>query len=98
MIRHFLAAAALLVAAPAAADGFTPDCEAVGDFIEGIVDEGRTVGASAMVWHRGEEACFHTAGDAVREEGRPFARDTLIQVFSMTKPVTGVALIQLWRH
>ena len=95
-MRHFLAAAALLLAAPAAAEEFAPDCEAVGEFIEGIVDEGRTVGASALVWHRDEEACFFAAGDAVREDSRPFARDTLIQVFSMTKPVTGVALMQLW--
>ena len=95
-MRLFAAAAMLLFAAPVTAGDFEPNCEAVGGFIEGIVEDGRTVGASALVWHRGEEACFVAAGDAVREEGRRFARDTLIQVFSMTKPVTGVALIQLW--
>ncbi len=26
------------------------------------------------------------------------ARDTIVQIFSMTKPVTGVALMQLWEQ
>ena len=75
-----------------------PDCAAVGTFVDEAVTSGRTVGASTLVWHRGDEVCFHAAGDASREDGRPFVRNTLIQIFSMTKPVTGVALMQLWER
>lgn len=59
---------------------------------------GRTVGASALVWQGGREAYFGAAGLADREANRPMGRDTLVQVFSMTKPVTGVALMQLWEQ
>jgi len=41
---------------------------------------------------------YSSAGLADREASRAFARDTLVQIFSMTKPVTGVALMQLWEQ
>ncbi|GEM_PF-14720 len=77
---------------------FELDCGRIDRMLEGAVAEGRTVGASALVWKDGAEACFEQAGAADREAGRPFARDTLVQIFSMTKPVTGVALMQLWEQ
>ena len=51
-----------------------------------------------LVFKDGGERCFATAGQADREAGTPIARDTLFQIFSMTKPVTGVALMQLWEQ
>ncbi|MXO84424.1 serine hydrolase [Altererythrobacter aurantiacus] len=77
---------------------FSPNCERIGSFLDSAVSQGRTVGASAFVWKDGQEACFENAGYASREDGRPFTRDTLVQIFSMTKPVTGVALMQLWEQ
>ena len=64
--------------------------------LQGMVCDGRVIGASVLVWQGGKERLFRAAGFADRETGRPFARDTLLQIFSMTKPVTGVALMQLW--
>lgn len=64
--------------------------------LAGMVRDGRVIGASVLVWQGGKERLFRAAGFADRETGRPFARDTLLQIFSMTKPVTGVALMQLW--
>nr|WP_282098595.1 serine hydrolase domain-containing protein [Qipengyuania proteolytica] len=95
------ATTALALAGPAAAQeasNLTPDCAAIDAMIESMVAEGRTVGASTLVWKDGAELCFETAGEADREAARPFTRDTLVQVFSMTKPVTGVALMQLWEQ
>jgi CubicO group peptidase (beta-lactamase class C family) len=63
-----------------------------------MVSNGRAVGVSALVWKDGREVYFGTAGQADREAGRPMARDTLAQIYSMTKPVTGVALMQLWEQ
>lgn len=63
-----------------------------------MVTSGRAVGVSALVWQDGQERYFGTAGFADREAKRPMARDTMVQVFSMTKPVTGVALMQLWEQ
>ncbi|MFO6428478.1 serine hydrolase domain-containing protein [Erythrobacter sp. W302b] len=100
-----IAGAALLLPVPVAAQApapFAPDCTALATLLDRAVAEGRTVGASALVWHDGAEACFATAGDADREaangSGRLIARDTLFQIYSMTKPVTGTALMQLWEQ
>ena len=51
-----------------------------------------------LIWKDGREAYFGSAGFADREAGRPMARDTIAQIYSMTKPVTGVALMQLWEQ
>lgn len=58
----------------------------------------RAVGVSALIWQGGAERYFGAAGHADREAQRPMRRDTLAQIFSMTKPVTGVALMQLWEQ
>jgi CubicO group peptidase (beta-lactamase class C family) len=64
--------------------------------LEEMVSSGRAAGVSALVWQDGRERFFGTAGYADREARRPMSRDTLVQIWSMTKPVTGVALMQLW--
>lgn len=63
-----------------------------------MIADGRAVGVSGLVWVDGREVYFGARGDADREAHRPMTRDALIQIFSMTKPVTGVALMQLWEQ
>ncbi|MBC8024535.1 MAG: beta-lactamase family protein [Steroidobacteraceae bacterium] len=63
-----------------------------------LVDDQRIIGVSALVYERGREAYFGAFGLADRENGRPMARDTIVQIFSMTKPVTGVALMMLYER
>ncbi|ARU16609.1 serine hydrolase domain-containing protein [Croceicoccus marinus] len=82
----------------ASGSAFAPDCPAVATFLDSAVTQGRTVGASALIWKDGRELCFERAGLASREDDRAFERDTLVQIFSMTKPVTGIALMQLWEQ
>ena len=83
---------------PAAAGGFAPDCAAVRGFLDDAAAQGRIAGASALVWHRGREACFESAGVRSFETRAAYDRETLVQIYSMTKPVTGVALMQLWEQ
>src|SRR5690349_14290387 len=63
-----------------------------------LVDSGQLVGVSALVYERGEEAYFGAFGYADRENQKPMTRDTVVQIFSMTKPITGVALMQLYER
>ncbi len=72
------------------------DSDRVGRALQAMVADGRAAGVSALIWQDGREQLFRTAGFADRESNRPMARDTLVQIWSMTKPVTGVALMQLW--
>ena len=63
-----------------------------------MVDQGRAAGVSVLIWKDGREAYFGSAGFADRESGRRMSRDAIAQIYSMTKPVTGVALMQLWEQ
>jgi len=64
--------------------------------LKGFIERGELVGTSALVFQHGGEAYFGAFGMADREAGKPMSRDTLVQIFSMTKPVTGVALMTLY--
>ena len=74
------------------------DTQRVEAALAGMVADGRAAGASVLIWKDGREAYFGTAGFADREARRPMSRDTIVQIYSMTKPVTGVALMQLWEQ
>jgi CubicO group peptidase (beta-lactamase class C family) len=63
-----------------------------------MVDDKRIIGASALVYERGREVYFGAFGLADRENNKPFARDTVVQIFSMTKPVVGVALMRQYER
>jgi len=81
---------------PAGPSTFTIDRARIDAALRAMLTSGRVTGASALVWQHGTERYFGAVGEADREAHRPMRRDTLVQIFSMTKPVTGVALMQLW--
>ena len=66
--------------------------------LRAYVDSGRIAGASALIWEKGHEVYFGAFGMADREANRPMTRDAIVQIYSMTKPITGVALMQLWEQ
>ena len=74
------------------------DLKRIESALSGMVDDGRAAGVSVLIWKDGREAYFGSAGFADREAGRRMTRDTIAQIYSMTKPVTGVALMQLWEQ
>lgn len=66
--------------------------------LKGFVDRGELIGISALVYEHGNEAYFGAFGLADREANRPMRRDTLTQIFSMTKPITGVTLMTFYEE
>ncbi|THH40074.1 serine hydrolase [Neolewinella litorea] len=66
--------------------------------LRSFVDRGDVAGASALVYEKGEEVYFGAFGQADREAGTPMQRNTIAQIYSMTKPITGVALMQLYEQ
>jgi CubicO group peptidase (beta-lactamase class C family) len=74
------------------------DAEAVARIdstLSALVDAGSLAGASALLVEKGEEVYFNAFGMADREAAVPMDRRTIVQIYSMTKPVTGVALMIL---
>ncbi len=66
--------------------------------LKSFVDSHRIIGVSALVYEHGHEAYFGAFGLADREANKPMRRDTLAQLFSMTKPISGVALMTLYEQ
>ena len=63
-----------------------------------LVASGAVSGVSALIYERGRESYYGAFGLADREAHRPMRRDALVQIFSMTKPITGVALMTLYEQ
>lgn len=59
------------------------------------VDAGEVAGANVLVLRGEEELAYAQAGYADVQARRPFARDTICRIYSMTKPVTAVAAMLL---
>ncbi|MFL5617460.1 MAG: serine hydrolase domain-containing protein [Gemmatimonadaceae bacterium] len=84
---------------PAAGSIITPAAKArIDSTLRVYVASGSVAGASALVWEKGREVYFGAFGMADREANRPMSRDVIAQIFSMTKPITGVALMQLYEQ
>ncbi len=62
------------------------------------VDPGKIAGALTLVFRRGEIAYLSPVGLMDLERGKPMAVDTIFRIYSMTKPVTSVALMMLHEH
>ena len=80
----------------AAADESTPhQIDSAAKALSTAVESGRVIGASHLVWKDGQEIHFATGGVRDVENQEPFARDTIVRIYSMTKPITTVAAMQL---
>ncbi len=64
--------------------------------LKAYVDAGNIAGASVLVFEKDKEVYFNSFGFADREANLPMDRSTIVRIFSMTKPVTGTALMQLY--
>lgn len=97
--RACLLALALVLPSVAGAQVITTAVRArIDSTLRHFVDTGAVAGVSALVWEKGHEVYFNAFGMADREAGRPMARNTIVQIYSMTKPITGVALMQLYEQ
>ncbi len=66
--------------------------------LQALVDAGELAGVVALLARHGKIAFVDVAGVQDIESGRPMARDSIFRIFSMTKPVTGVAMMMLYEE
>jgi CubicO group peptidase (beta-lactamase class C family) len=64
--------------------------------LKSFTDSGKTMGVSALIFEKGKEVYFDAFGYADKEAGAKMDRNTIVRIFSMTKPITGVALMTLY--
>lgn len=73
--------------------------ERIGEHLQrSYIDTGKIAGCQTLVARRGHVAYFRSLGDMDRERRRPMADDTIFRLFSMTKPITSVALMTLYEQ
>jgi len=63
--------------------------------VQRLIDEGVLAGAVTLVARHGRLVHTHAMGRKDKDSGEPLALDTLFRIFSMTKPVTGTAMMIL---
>ncbi len=59
------------------------------------VSSGKSAGMLTLVYHQGEVAHLSCHGYADIESARPLQTDSIFRIYSMTKPITSVALMTL---
>ena len=59
------------------------------------IDTGRLKGAAVMIARRGQVAHLGMLGLADAERGRAMSEDSIVRIYSMTKPLTSVAFMML---
>jgi len=62
------------------------------------VDDGTMVGGMGMIARNGKIIYSETYGQADREAGKAMTDDAIFRIYSMTKPITGVALMMLYEE
>ena len=72
--------------------------ERVSEWLEQQIDSQRLAGASVLIARHGDIAYLRSAGQADVEQAKPFNEDTLVRIFSMTKPITSVAAMMLYEQ
>ena len=84
---------------PAAAGFSEQRLERITDHLRrSYIEPGKIAGCQVMVARHGVTAYFRSFGSSDRERNRPMAQDTIFRLYSMTKPITSVALMMLYEE
>ncbi|WP_397399741.1 serine hydrolase domain-containing protein [Phenylobacterium sp.] len=67
-------------------------------YMADAVSRGRVAGATTLLARHGKVVSFKTHGKMSLETGQPMTRDTIFRIYSMTKPITGVAMMILFEE
>ena len=62
------------------------------------IQPGKLPGALTLVARRGEIAYVKAQGLMDVERNKPVCRDTVFRIYSMTKPITSIAMMQLYEQ
>ncbi|MEY2451036.1 MAG: hypothetical protein QOD92_610 [Acidimicrobiaceae bacterium] len=62
------------------------------------IEPQKIAGCQTVVLRHGEVGYFSSLGSMDLERGKPVADDAIWRLYSMTKPITGVALMTLYEH
>ena len=67
------------------------------DYMAQVVADGRVAGMTTLLARHGQVVEFKTYGKAT-EAGAPITKDSIFRIYSMTKPITGTAMMILFEQ
>ncbi|WP_419895818.1 serine hydrolase domain-containing protein [Roseomonas sp. USHLN139] len=70
----------------------------IADWADGWVASGRLPGITTLVARRGQVAHLHSTGLADVARGTAMTPETVLRIYSMTKPLTSLALLMLYEE
>ena len=70
----------------------------IGDWADRQVSSGKLPGVTVWIARHGQVAYQHSTGMASREAGRAMTADTIVRIYSMTKPLTSLAVMMLYEQ
>ena len=70
----------------------------ISGWMRGWVDSGKLPGMTVCVMRKGQLAFAETYGKADVERNKPMRPDTIVRIYSMTKPLTSTAIMMLYEE
>jgi CubicO group peptidase (beta-lactamase class C family) len=70
----------------------------LGDGMKALVEQGRLAGVVTMVARHGKVVEFEATGNRNIAAGLPMQKDSIFRIYSMSKPITGVAMMMLFEE
>lgn len=86
------------VSSPEAQGFSTAGLEALRDEFRSLVDNNELAGVTTLVSRHGQVVFFDTYGAASAATGERLQPNSIFRIASMTKPIAGVAMMQLWEQ
>ncbi len=68
------------------------------EHLQKYISSGRLAGTLTVIHHKGQTAHWSTQGLMDRERNLPMRDDTIFRIYSMTKPIVSLALMQLYER
>ena len=68
------------------------------DYMQKVVADGRVAGMTTLLARHGKIVAFNTWGKASISANKAMEKDTIFRVYSMTKPITGTAMMILFEE
>jgi CubicO group peptidase (beta-lactamase class C family) len=79
--------------------GFAADYrKRLGSAMQGVIDKKHLAGVVTLAARHGQIVEYSARGVSDLESGKPMQKDAIMRIFSMTKPITGVAMMILYEE
>ena len=66
--------------------------------VQALIDDEKIAGANIIVARKGKIVLFETFGMMYQKAKKPMQQDTIFRIYSMTKPITSVAVMMLYEQ